>query len=270
MNLLKAVGLFLLLISPVVLSSGQALPASAVPVRDPAAIALAQKAMAAMGGPAVIQNITDSVTIGTLTIHAPQGDMSAPTTIKTKGNQELRIESRWPGGASARIVNRGKGVILHPDGHVQTLSLDNTFAERPRHIPALSLLAEQSNPRTEITAAGESSIAESAADIISLSLPTAPTAEQARLFRESTRRSFHIDRQTCFVSRLEYPLYPENGGPPAKAAIVYSDYRNVSGVMVPFHQTTYIDGELDSDLVLSSVQFNVGLTDSDFLLPEVK
>jgi len=33
----------------------------------------------------------------------------------------------------------------------------------------------------------------------------------------------------------------------------------VNGISVPFHQTTYTDGNLESDLVLSSVSFKVRL-----------
>ncbi|HKW75040.1 MAG TPA: hypothetical protein VJN64_05900, partial [Terriglobales bacterium] len=76
----------------------QAPPQSAVPVKDPGAVALALKAMRAMGDPATVANIADSIAVGTLTMHGPQGDFSAPTTIKTKGRQELRLESQWPTG----------------------------------------------------------------------------------------------------------------------------------------------------------------------------
>ena len=248
----------------------QAPSASAVPVKDPGAVALALKAIHAMGDPAKVASIADSAAVGTLTVHGSQGVFSASTTIKTKGSQELRMESQWPIGTSTRIVNAGKGVIVRPDGSVKALILKNTFAERPHHIPALSLLAEHASPNIEITASGQSSVAGAPADIISLSLPTSSDPQQAQFFRESTRRSFYIDRLTRLISKLEYPLYPENGGPPAKIEIFYSDYRNISGVMVPFHQATYLDGTLQSDLVLNSVQFNVGLADSDFILPEVK
>jgi hypothetical protein len=244
--------------------------ASAVPVKDSGAVALAVKAMHAMGDPATIAGITDSVALGTLTIHSPQGDFSAPTTIKTKGSQELRMESQWASGTSARIVNGGRGVIIKPDGTVKALILKNTFAERPHHIPLLSLLAEHASPNVEITSSGQSSVAGTAVDIISVSLPTSSDLPQAQFFRESTRRSFYIDHLTGLIAKIEYPLYPENGGPPAKVEIFYSDYRNASGVMVPFHQTTYLDGALQSDLVLTSVKFNAGLADSDFILPEVK
>jgi hypothetical protein len=248
----------------------QTQPASAAPVKDPRAVALALKAMHAMGDPATVAGIADSVAVGTLTMHGSQGDFSAPTTIKTKGTQELRMESQWTTGTSARIVNGGKGIILKPDGSVKALILKNTFAERAHHIPALSMVSEQASPMVEITASGQSSVAGAPADVISLSLPTSSDPHQVQFFRESTRRSFYIDRLSGLISKLEYPLYPENGGPRAKIEIFYSDYRNVSGVMVPFHQTTYLDGTLQSELVLTSVQFNVGLADSDFILPEVK
>jgi TPR repeat protein len=49
--------------------------------------------------------------------------------------------------------------------------------------------------------------------------------------------------------------------------IYFADYRSVSGMLVPFHQTVFIDGQLNTDFKLTSVTFNVGLSDSDFTLP---
>ena len=48
---------------------------------------------------------------------------------------------------------------------------------------------------------------------------------------------------------------------------VFSDYHLVGGVMVPFHQTGYMNGRLQFDLTLTSIAFNVGVPDSDFILP---
>jgi len=38
--------------------------------------------------------------------------------------------------------------------------------------------------------------------------------------------------------------------------------------MVPFNQATYLDGKLASELVLSSVAFNLRLPDSLFTIPQ--
>lgn len=48
---------------------------------------------------------------------------------------------------------------------------------------------------------------------------------------------------------------------------VFSDYRRVGSIAVPFHQTTLLDGRIESDLQLSAIQFNVGVPESDFVVP---
>jgi hypothetical protein len=48
---------------------------------------------------------------------------------------------------------------------------------------------------------------------------------------------------------------------------VFSDYRSVSGIAVPFHQEEYGGGHLLYTLQLATASFNVGLSDGEFALP---
>ena len=83
-----------------------------------------------------------------------------------------------------------------------------------------------------------------------------------------TRTTFYVDQTSGLVSKLEYTNYAENDSDAQqKVEIVFSDYRNINGAWVPFRQTSYTDGKLESELVLSSVSFNVGVPDSEFDLP---
>jgi hypothetical protein len=85
------------------------------------------------------------------------------------------------------------------------------------------------------------------------------------------KREFEVDPQTGLVSKLRFTSYSEDDDVTrTEVEIVYSDYRRVNGIAVPFHQQTYLDGRLRTELQLSDVQFNVAIPDSEFLLPEVK
>jgi len=48
---------------------------------------------------------------------------------------------------------------------------------------------------------------------------------------------------------------------------VYSDYRTVNGLAVPFRQDEYAGAVLASTTELTAVQFNTGLVDGDFAIP---
>jgi hypothetical protein len=47
--------------------------------------------------------------------------------------------------------------------------------------------------------------------------------------------------------------------------VYYSDYRDVGGVAIPFQQKRVFSGTPVAELHLTSVQFNVGLSDSEFV-----
>jgi len=49
-----------------------------------------------------------------------------------------------------------------------------------------------------------------------------------------------------------------------------ADYRSINGLLVPFHQTVFVDGKLETDLTFASVTLNVGLSDAEFALPQGK
>ena len=69
-------------------------------------------------------------------------------------------------------------------------------------------------------------------------------------------------------SLAEYFLFAENDpNDRTKVETYFSDFRSVNGAWVPFHQTTYEDGKVAEDLVLASVAFNVGVSDTEFALP---
>jgi hypothetical protein len=51
----------------------------------------------------------------------------------------------------------------------------------------------------------------------------------------------------------------------AKIEMYFSNYQNVNGIAVPFKRSLYVDGKLATDLTLTSIAFNTGLVDSDFV-----
>ncbi len=86
-----------------------------------------------------------------------------------------------------------------------------------------------------------------------------------------SRTTFAVDQGSGLVTRVKYPVFLENSPRDQREVqILYSDYRAVQGIMVPFHQTRYVDGKIREELQLQSIEFNVGLQDSEFALPEVK
>ena len=235
--------------------------------RDPVALAIAQQALAAMGGGQSLLSYQDSEARGTLTI-AVAASRNWPIVLKSKGTKKVRVELSKPNGTNTLIVNGGRGVLKHADRTTRRLQPYTTIGQRVSHIPVFSLLAEYWDSNVEVTYVGQAVVSGRPAEVVALSLPSGDLLP-ASLARAASRTLFFIDKLSGLVAKVEYDHYAENdSNAKQKVETFFSDYRNVNGVLVPFRQITHTDGRLESELVLSSVAFNVGISDSEFALSE--
>jgi hypothetical protein len=196
----------------------------------------------------------------------------APVTMnvvwESKGLTETRSELQRANGTSVRVLQGGQAAIRNPDGSIRQLNQVNTLYEHVNHIPIFSLLAEVQNPSVEVTVVSQASSNGTADDVISLSLASSSDATQAQIQRQLSRTLFYINQATGLLDKMEYTYYSEGSASTAMdVQQVFSDYRSVSGAAVPFHQTTFVDGRLESDLQLNALSFNVGISDADFVVP---
>ncbi|HEV8525689.1 MAG TPA: hypothetical protein VGQ71_14435 [Terriglobales bacterium] len=243
-------------------------------IKDPQALAIAQQALAAMDRVQGRITYQDSVGEGTLVLNGPQ-PVSIPVTLRTKGTRQVRVELQGAPGSTVRVLNSGRAVVQSPDGSRRKLILNNTLAERVTHIPAFSILAESDDPSVNVEYGGAFAISVTAgvvpsvnAEKLSFSAVSSDAADFGS-FREITRNSVYVDKVTGMALKIEHTNYSENNPSfKTKVETYFSDYRDVQGILVPFRQTTYYDGKLESDLWLKSVTFNVGLSDTEFALPE--
>jgi hypothetical protein len=232
--------------------------------KDAAGIAAVQRTLAVMGS---AQTVSDVVCTGTLTL-AKEQDRTVNIIIKSKGTQMTRTETTGPKGTTVRIVNHGTGAITNPDGSVGKLVLNNTIAERVSHIPALSLLSEALGPVVKVESQAAADVNGAPNDVIALSYTPDPAHPQLSLFLNITRRLVFIDQATNLVSKIQFTRFSETGHAKHQVEQVFGDYRRIGPLLVPFYQLTYLDGNLETALNLTSAQFNVGLQDAEFALTE--
>ena len=210
----------------------------------------------------------DSLSTGTLTANVSGKSTAMPITFKTKGTRMIRVELQLPTGTSVRIVNNGVGAIVQPDGSVKHLLTNNTQVERVTHIPAFSLLAEFSDPAVSIESAGSTTLSGKVMTVVALRPLLNQNTPQWVWDRSTTKTSFFID-STGLVSKIAYTDFGENasnaGG---QEELWLSGYTAINGILIPFQQALYTDGQLECSLTLNSVTFNTGINDSEFTLPQ--
>jgi hypothetical protein len=236
--------------------------------QDPQAVAVAQAAFAAMGGAQAVAAYQDSVASGTVTIYTGGTPVSYPITMKSKGLRETRVELQLPKGSNVRIVNQGQGAILRPDGSVKTLYSNNTFYEHVNHVPLLSVLAEYASGNVNLLYNGAAQVQGQAEDVIEVDFVPNLDAVIGPIFASMSRTLFFVNQTTKLVDKIQHAsFYEGNQNDTVNEETYFYDYRTVNGMLIPFHQTLFIDGQLDTDLTFTSVSLNVGLSDSDFVLP---
>jgi outer membrane lipoprotein-sorting protein len=239
--------------------------------QDPQAVAVAQAAFAAMGGAQAVAAYQDSVASGTATMYAGGTPVSYPITMKSKGLRETRVELQLPKGTNVRIVNQGQGAIVRPDGTVNSLYSNNTFYEHVNHIPLLSVLAEYSTGNVNLLYKGTAQVQGQSEDVIEIDFVPNLDPLQGPIFASMNRTLFFVNRITGFVDKIQATPFNEGDSKNTFTEELYlSDYRSVNGLQVPFRQTLFINGQLDTDMKFQSVTFNVGLSDSDFSLPQAR
>jgi hypothetical protein len=245
---------------------------TSITAKDPAASLLAAKALAAMSALSADQlQSVQTIATGSISIlgAAPQA-----ITLKTRGTSQTRIELATGKGTITTILNADSGQRTSADSKVRRLREENTLGQRVTHIPALSLIAEAADAAMEIGAPDSSKdsfaggAALSAANSFVLSSAKGPgNALDAANRTAATRATFTLDPVTGLVTKLHYRQVAENDSNYTfDVDVEYSDYRIIGGLVIPFKQRSYVNGKLESELLLSSAAIITSLTDSDFAL----
>ncbi len=239
--------------------------------QDPQAVAVVQAAFVAMGGAQAVAAYQDSVASGTVTIYTGGTPVSYPITMKSKGLRETRSELQLPKGSNVRIVNQGQGAILRPDGSVKPLYSNNTFYEHVNHVPILSVLAEYASGNVNLLYNGVAQVQGQAEDVIEVDFVPNLSPVSGPIFAAMSRTLFFVNQSTRLVDKIQStPFYEGDDKDSVTEETYLSDYRSINGLLVPFHQTLFVDGTLSTDLTFTSVNLNAGLADSEFALPQAR
>ena len=227
------------------------------PQRDPQAMAVLTQALSVMGSAATVQ---DAVAQGIITY---ADGRTATITLKNKGADRIRHEVSLDSGLHVMVVSGGRGHVTE-GGVTRRLPLWVTGYQRSPHIPALSRMADFAQPNTKVIYVGSESVGGRPAHHIRLStLPKDKTPTDV----EEMISEFHvfIDVQThLLIKTISFDFSPEIIENRSVAETLYSDYRSVGGLLVPFHSTRYVAGHKFCDITLTDVSLNVGLPDADF------
>lgn len=208
----------------------------------------------------------DWVATGQLTM-AQHPDETGPITIQSKGWNRSSEQVTLPNDHLGYVINPSEG---KSDSHgaskqIPAWSLKYFWQD---HVPALACAVTQLPAVMNILYVGVEQLGAASVYHIEFIVPSHDPTKWLDRF-EPLFSEFHVylDAKSFVVLKTKHFVFSPTGIENHSVwTTVYGDYRSVGGILEPFHMENWIgDGEL-WDIQFSSIQRNVGLSDSAFSL----
>jgi hypothetical protein len=252
---LKRLALLIFFVSQVAIAQSPT-PSPSQAARDAQAVAVAQNALAAMGGTSVVSQVQNSVVQGT-SVDQSTAESGTLNFIWTYSGNEFRNENNGATGSHVLVSNSGNptdfsdGKWVSPPPVVARTNL-------PYHIPALVLLNELNNSGYTFVFLGPATINGNNA----IHVQTCDNSDIIGHF--FTAQDWYFDPATGLPLRVEYS-YPisQDYRESVHGSIDFAEFKPVTGILVPF-QLTMHDGPISSVASINSVVFNTTLDAKGF------
>ena len=214
-----------------------------------------ERALKAHGGLAKVRAVKDVQTQGSFTVLGPQGSVDGQMAMMLKLPDKTRIELAMLGQQGVQVLDGARGWISS-GGQVKDMSEDQAHSMRVGlKVQVLTLLRRLSDPESKIGYEGEDRVGDEMVDVLRIMDPDTGPLRVA--FSKTTGLLLRLDQEEAS------PLT----GARVQMTRVYSDFRAVNGLQVPFKTARYAGGQRLWEDTLSTVAVNQGLLDSIFRRP---
>ena len=262
MPTLRCVPLFLV---SILVSSAPA--AEAQVTKDPQALSVLTQ-MAASTGWNRLNVPRDAVATGNVTRYQGTTQETASFTMKVKSCRTHRVDVQDSAGNRSTIVNGDSAAVVTASG-AAFIPPHSAVSMQGIALPFFCDLATFSDANVSLHYSGTQNIAGQLAHRVEISrIPAANEPLAAAKQRASRLTVWILTANALPVQIASTTMAIDNPSAETTTIRGLSDYRRVGGVAVPFHQQVHqADGQLLYTLQLTSINFNVGVSDADFGLP---
>ena len=235
------------------------------PARDQQAVSILAQALGASGGVHAVAAVVDFKASGNVTYFWAGEEVTGTTTIKGRGTDQFRIDSALSSGNYTLLVNKGSGELKNVQGKTTPIAFANAVNKGNLIFPLAEITARFSDTTVGITYVGLKTIDGRQLHQIRTRRILVPDSGQGQLINKLTTRDFFIDTQTFqVVATLDMGHQEDKAGIDFPHEMLFSDYRTMNGISVPFSITERIAGQTTWTIQLSQISFNAGLGDTDF------
>jgi hypothetical protein len=243
--------------------------ASVTVQQDPKAIAVLNQMIATTGwSPGSAPQ--DAVASGTVTRYQGEKQDAASVAWKFKGRGAARVEVQDSSGQTTTVINGSQAVILRAS-KTDFLPFHAVLAMRPLTLPFMSSLFDFSASSLAISFVGTETVGGQLANRIEVDLIPNANDPLSEIRQRAGKLKLWISVATSLPVQLQYVRISDDNPTAVRLrTLTFSDYRIVSGVAVPFHQEESAEGRILYSIQLELASLNVGLADSDFVLPSAQ
>lgn len=234
-------------------------------VRDQAAVTILEKAAAAAGGKVAIRAFQDFAATGIMTYPSSDSSVQGEAEIKAKSPDQVRIDVRLPDRTNSIIISHGKGHVSDASGSHEISN------QNAKHLGFLIfaqpvLVRALDDPQTGISVEeGTENFNGSLVYRIHITQPTPSQLLGDQKLRRLRTLDVLIDQTTLMIVQLDHPLVVDNRHHTVRTRqVTFSDFRNISGIVVPFVIEETEATQHVSTLQLSTFKLNSGVAATDF------
>jgi len=227
---------------------------------------LLQQSLAALVGNTTLSDVTLT---GTARHIAGSDDETGSVTYKALSNGAARFDFSYPSGPRIEIraatTDGPLGVWSGPDAVSHPLALHN-LANRSDIFPVFTLAPLTSTTNLVVILVGlETKNSQSVYHLsVSQQFPQMKP-KSAALVQHLSQTDIFLDASTLLPVAIDFNTHPDNdAGIDIPIELLFSDYRVVSGVQLPFHVQKFLNNGPALDLQFQTATVNSGVSASLF------
>lgn len=231
--------------------------------RDAQAVLIASQSLQALTSNT---SVTDISLQGTATYTAGSDIETGTVTLLASGNLASRMNLNLTGGQRAEIRNGAQGDWIGPDGTEHSMATHNCWPDADWFYSGLSFQALNSDPGLGMSYIGLESKNGLAVQHIRLFrvVPSSSGVPQPTVLALSTE-DLYLDASSYLPLFLDFNTHPDDAfNRDFSVEVAFSDYQQMSGIMIPVRIQKHLNGALVLDLTVTSATINSGLPASDF------
>ncbi len=238
----------------------QSRPAAAVPTATltPEAAARAKtivdRAVKAHGGAAKLRAVKDVSSRATMTVTTPNGAVEGQMAVTVRLPSQSRIEMNMLGQSGVQVLNGDKGWASNGN-QIQELDAEQTQAMRSgMKTQIVPLLVRLAGGDVQVGWVGEDKVGAEAVDVV-------------QVVDAEAMAKLSFAKGSGLLLRLEQEEPSMFGGGKVPMARLYSDFRPLDGLTVPYRTERQVRGQKLIEDAVTSMSVNRGVADSQFQRP---